>query len=72
MFRKNKVNVDTKKDNHNEININTSSGEHEHTSIFIKIYEELVKINTSLARQHNKISDHEKRITKLEKNGGRG
>lgn len=64
---KNKIN--SKKENHNEININADN--HDHSNIFIKIYDELVKINKSISRLHNKLNDHEQRISKLE-NGGRG
>lgn len=68
MFRKNKLT--NKKENHNQININTSN----ETNIFIKIYEELKSINKSLVEQFIWIKDHEHRIKKLEKSkkGGRG
>lgn len=69
MFKKNKFT--NKKENHNEININST---HDNTNIFIKIYEELKNINASLIKQNMLLENHETRLTKLEnkRNGGGG
>lgn len=65
MIKKNKINH--KKENHNQININSNND-----NIFIKIHEELVKISLAISKQTLWLENHEKRIEKLEMKGGRG